>query len=62
MRLIILPLTQPDKQKKQDTIESAVTLAKQIKDEQQQLSSIAGIVVASNKFIEANYFKELNEW
>jgi len=62
MRLIILPLTQSDKTHKQKIIESAIDLAKQVRDEQQQLFIIAGILTASDKFISRQYSKQVKEW
>ena len=50
MRFIILPLTQADN--RQDFIENAVNLAKKINDEDVQSFIIAGILSASDKFID----------
>ena len=62
MRLIILPLTQPDKTRKQKLVEDAINLAKNVKDESQQLFAVAGIVTATAKFVEAEYLKNLKGW
>ena len=62
LRLIILPLTQPDKTQKQQLIENAISLAKQIEDEQRQLFCIAGIITATNKFIDRSYKNNILEW
>ena len=62
MRLIILPLTEPDKAKKQKLIEDAVGLAKKLRDEGQKMFAVAGIVTATNKFIDEDYLKKLKEW
>jgi hypothetical protein len=62
MRLIILPLTQPDKTRKQKLIEDAIDLAKQVTDEQQQLFIMAGIVTATRKFIDHKYSETLKGW
>ena len=62
LRLIVLPLTQPDKTKKQKLTEKAVNLAKQIKNEEKQMFGISGIAVAANKFIYITYFENLKEW
>ena len=62
MRLIILPLTQPDKTRKQKLIEDAITLAKQVQDEQRQLFIVAGILTATNKFIDREYSEKVKEW
>ena len=62
MKLIILPLTQPDKILKQKLIEDTIDLAKQIKDEMQQLTVMAGIITATDKFIDRDYLKLIREW
>jgi transcription termination factor NusB len=62
MKLIILPLTQSNKTHKQKLIEDAIDLAKQVKDEQQQLFIVAGILTATNKFIDSEYSKQIKEW
>jgi len=62
MRLIILPLTQPDKARKQKLIEDMIDLAKQVQDEQQQLFIVAGILTSTNKFIDREYSKQVKEW
>ena len=62
MKLIILPLSQPDKKLKQELIEDAINLAKSMKDERQQLFAIAGIAIATSKFIDTDYLVKLKEW
>jgi len=62
MKFIILPLTQPDKPRKQNLIEQTIELAKQIQDEQQQLFVIAGILTATNKFIDREYSEMVKGW
>jgi len=62
LNFIILPLTQPQIDKKQKLIENAVDLAKQIKDDHQQIFAIAGILTASDKFIDKNYSNSIKEW
>ena len=62
MRFIVLPLTQPDKTRKQKLIEDTIDLAKQVQDEHQQLFIMAGIITATNKFIDAEYMKSVKEW
>ena len=62
MKLIILPLTQPNKDEKQKLIENAIDLAKQVQDEQQQVFIIAGILTATDKFIERKYSEMIKEW
>ena len=62
MRLIILPLTQPDKGRKQGLIEEAVNLAKGVRDERQQMFALAGIATATVKFMDAEYLKKLKGW
>ena len=62
LKLIILPLTQPDKSRKQKLIEDSIDLAKSIKDERQQLFAVAGVVTATNKFIDTEYMSNLERW
>jgi len=62
MRLIILPLTQPKNEKKQKLIEDAIDLAKKIQDEKQQLFVIAGILTATDKFIDQEYSEKVKGW
>jgi hypothetical protein len=60
MQFIILPLTQ--KENKQDLIENTVNLAKKITDEEKQSFIIAGILTATDKFIDKDYSNNLKEW
>ena len=57
-----MPLTQPDKAKKQELIEDTVNLAKQLSDEKQQLFAVAGILTATDKFIDKDYSNQIKEW
>jgi len=60
MQFIILPLTQVGN--RQDFIENAVNLAKEINDEDMQSFIIAGILSASDKFIDKEYSSKVKEW
>lgn len=60
MRFIILPLTQ--KNNKQEFIEKAVNLAQELTDEDIQGFIIAGILSATDKFIDKNYSDKLRGW
>ena len=62
LQLIVLPLTQPDKPLKQKLIEDTITLARQIPDESQQLFAVAGILTATDKFIDRAYSDKIKEW
>ena len=62
MKFIILPLTEPDAGKKQELIEKTVELAKGISDEKQQIFIIAGILVATDKFIDKQYSSMIKGW
>jgi len=62
LRLIVLPLTQPAKTQKQNLIEETVNLAKLIQDERQQLFAVAGILTATDKFIDRDYSDQIKEW
>jgi len=60
MRFIILPLTA--KNDKQQLIEATVSLAKEIENEYEQSFIIAGILSATDKFIDKNYSNKLKGW
>jgi len=60
MRFIILPLTAGEG--KQELIETTVNLVKEIGDEDKQGFIIAGILTATDKFIDKNYSNKLKEW
>ena len=60
MQFIILPLVQKDK--RQDLIELTVNLAKEMTDENTQSFIIAGILAATDKFIDKNYSTKIKEW
>ena len=62
MKFIILPLTQPEKPRKQELTERTVDLARQVQDEQQQLFILAGILTATNKFIDREYSEMIKGW
>ena len=62
MKFIILPLTQPGREKKQKLIEETINLAKQVQDGQQQMFIMAGILTATNKFIDRAYSEKLKGW
>ena len=62
LRLIILPLTQPDKLLKQILIEEAIGIAKSVKNESQQLFAVAGILTATDKIIDPEYRSNVKEW
>jgi len=62
MKFIILPLTQPNKSEKQKLIEATIDLAKQIQDESHQLFVMAGILTATDKFIDRAYSEMVKGW
>ena len=62
MRLIILPLTQPDDSRKQELIEDTINLAMQVNDDEQQVFIMAGILTATDMFIDRKYSKMMKEW
>ena len=62
LRLIVLPLTQPDKTRKQRLIEDSVELAKRLHDEKLQLFVVAGILTATDKFVDRSYSDQIKEW
>ena len=60
MRFIIMPLTAKDE--KQELIEKSVSLAKEIDDEESQSFIIAGILTATDRFINKDYSNKIKEW
>lgn len=62
MQLIILPLTDKGKEKKQNRIKQIVELAKEIEEEEQQLFVLTGILVNTNQFIDRDYAKQIRRW
>ena len=61
MKIILLPLMNNSKHK-QNIIEESIELVKFIDSEEEQLALIAGILTATDKFIEKNYAKKVREW
>ena len=62
MELIILPLTYQTNEKKQEMIKESINLAKKVKDEKQSSFLVAGIVVFSDKIIDADTKSRAKEW
>jgi len=62
IKFIFLPLTEPKPKKKQSLIEKTIDLAKKVPDEQNQVFIIAGILVATDKFINRKYSNTIKEW
>ncbi len=52
MKLVILPLTVPGTEGKQEMLEAVVDLAEGLADEEQRIFVLSGVVVASDKFIQ----------
>lgn len=61
MKIVLLPLMDTVKNK-QDIIEESIELVKSINSEEEQLGLIAGILTATDKFIEKDYAKKVREW
>lgn len=59
MKLVILPLTVPGTEGKQKMLETVVELAEQLRDEGQRIFILSGVVVASDKFIQKEYMKQI---
>ena len=59
MRLVILPLTVPGSEGKQEMLEKVVDLAEQITDEEQRIFTLSGVIVASDKFIDREYLDQI---
>lgn len=62
MELIILPLAYRTREKKQEMIKVAIDMAKQVTDEKQSTFLVAGIVVFSDKVIDADTRERAKEW
>ncbi|MCM1101020.1 MAG: hypothetical protein NC398_06515 [Acetatifactor muris] len=59
MKLVILPLTVPGSEGKQKMLETVVKLAEQLRDEEQRIFILSGVIVASDKFIQKEYMKQI---
>ena len=59
MNLVILPLTIPGVEGKQAMLEKVVELAEQVKDNEQQIFILSGVIVASDKFINREYLEQI---
>lgn len=59
MKLVILPLTIPGTEGKQVMLEKVVELAEQVKDNEQQIFILSGVIVASDKFINREYLEQI---
>lgn len=59
MKLVILPLTIPGTEGKQVMLERVVELAEQVKDNEQQIFILSGVIVASDKFIRREYLEQI---
>ena len=61
MRLILLPLTYKDEEKKQETIKLCVNLAQKIPDKEQETFALAGILAFTDKIISNSTKKYIKE-
>ena len=61
MRLILLPLTYKDEEKKQETIKLCVNLARKIPDKEQETFALAGILTFTDKIISNSTKKYIEE-
>lgn len=59
MKLVILPLTVSGSKRKQNMLEKIVELSKLIKNEEQRIFILSGVIVASDKFIDKEYLKQI---
>lgn len=59
MKLVILPLTVPGPEGKQEMLEKVVELAEQITDAEQRIFTLSGVIVASDKFIKREYLEQI---
>jgi hypothetical protein len=61
LRLIIAPLAK-SKRSKQELLEECVSIAKEMKDENLQAFTVAGLLVASDKFVDREYSWMIRRW
>lgn len=59
MRMVIMPLTVPGSEGKQDMLEKVVDLAQQLKDDEQRYFTLSGVIVASDKFINSEFREQI---
>lgn len=59
MKLIILPLTAPGKERKNKLVEAVIDTASHIADENQKSFILSGTLVAADKFIDTAFAKEI---
>jgi predicted transposase/invertase (TIGR01784 family) len=61
LRLIVAPLAKSELSK-QDLLEKCVSLAKEIENERLQAFTLAGLLVASDKFVDREYSGMIRRW
>ena len=61
MKLVILPLTVSGSKRKRDMLEKVVELSNQIENEKQRIFVLSGVIVASDKFMDKEYLKQIRE-
>lgn len=62
MQLIVLPLTQRKKKNQRRLLKKSVDLAKKVRDEEQQVFILAGIITFADKIIDTEFAKQVEEW
>lgn len=62
MQLIVLPLTRRKKKIQRRLLKEVVDLAKQVRDEEQQVFLLAGIITFADKIIDPEFAKQIEEW
>ena len=62
MEFIVLPLTYKGKEKKQEAIREAISLAKRVPDEKTSVFLISGVVVFGDKVIDSETAEKAKEW
>ena len=63
MHFMLLPFMKRNKEKdKKLIIKDTIELAKEVKDENKQILIIAGLLTASNKYIDEDYAREIRWW
>ena len=62
MQMIVLPLIVQGKERQKVVLQETIDLAKGITDEEQQMFILSGIITFSDKIIEPEYARKVEEW
>lgn len=62
MQMIVLPLTVKNREEQKELLEEVVNLAKNIKEEEQQMFVLSGVITFADKIIEPDFARRVEEW